>query len=129
MQDIRKILWWLFAVTSLLHTAVFLRCILHGVRYHYPPPLFRSLFVTALFSFVLAILAGVAWWTIWKDRQSARGWAIAASVMTILIFVRQFIFPPQPPWYSHLGALYIGIVGVVAFSWHDDGRTSETTVD
>lgn len=28
MQDIRKILWWLFAVTSLLHTAVFLRCIL-----------------------------------------------------------------------------------------------------
>jgi drug/metabolite transporter (DMT)-like permease len=50
-------------------------------------------------------------------------------VSSILIFVRPFIFPTRPGWH-HLGALFIGVVGLIAFSWpdkqHDSNIGAET---
>jgi hypothetical protein len=57
----------------------------------------------------------VAWWTIWKRKPAARGFAIAASVMQILIFVGQFISPARLAWDYHAGALLLGVVGLLAF--------------
>ena len=42
-----------------------------------------------------------------------RIWAIAASLIYILIFAGQFIILLQEPWYQHVGALFIGIVWLV----------------
>src|SRR5260370_41964762 len=117
MQDIRKVMCWIFAATSLLHLTISLRAILYIIRYHDTLPLPRSMLITASFSVTLATLAGVAWWTVWKGKPSAKGWAISASLMSILLFLWQFIFPLQPVWYhySHFASLVIGIDGLAAF--------------
>src|SRR5260370_2797207 len=117
MQDIRKVMCWIFAATSLLHLTISLRAILYIIRYHDTLPLPRSMLITASFSVTLATLAGVAWWTVWKGKPSAKGWAIFASLISILLFLWQFIFPLQPVWdhYRHFGAFFIGILGLVVF--------------
>ena len=46
----------------------------------------RNLLTSVLFEIVVAAIAGIAWWTILKERPAANGWGIAASLMYILIF-------------------------------------------
>jgi len=122
MQLIRKVLCWIFAITSLIYLADLYRIILYAINQHFPPSVLHSLLIAALFSVAVAAISGVAWWTIWKKTSSARGWAIAASIMHILIFLRQFIFPSRAVWGHHAGALIIGIVGLIAFLWPDKQR-------
>lgn len=127
MEVIRKVLCWIFLVTSLLNLTVFLRCVVYGARYHYTPPLLLSLIVTASVSGAVALCSGFAWWTLWRKKAFAKGWAIAASASSLLIFIRPFVFPTQPAWDHHLGALFIGIVGLIAFTWPDKhGGTDES---
>ena len=45
------------------------------------------------------------------------GWAIAASLMYVLIFLRQFIIPLRPALDHDAGNLFVGIVGLVTFLW------------
>ena len=127
MQDIRKVLCWIFAAASLGNLFVFARCLLYGLRYHYPPSLLRVLVVSALVSGIVALCSGVGWWAVWRKNAFARSCAIAASMSSILIFVRPFIFPTQPVWDHHVGALFIGAVGLIAFAWPEklDDSTSE----
>ena len=122
MREIKMVLCWIFAVACLLNLIVFLRCVAYSIRYHYPPPLLSGLIVSALVSGAVALCSGVAWWTLWREKASAKGWGIAASVTSIVIFVRPFIFPTPPVWDHHMGALVIGIVGLVAFSWPEKRR-------
>lgn len=98
---------------------VLFRCVLYALRYRYPPQLFGGLIITPLISAAVAICSGMAWWTASKKRAFARSWAIVASVMSIVIFIRPFIFPTQSVWDHHIGALIIGMVGIIAFSWRD----------
>lgn len=119
MRDVRRVMCWIFAVTCLLNLTVFFRSVLYGIRYYYPPPLLRSLYITGLVSAAVSLCSGVAWWTLWRKKRHARIWAIAASAMSVVIFVRQFVFPTRPVWDHHWGALFIGIVGLVVFSWPD----------
>ena len=70
-------------------------------------------------SVVMAAISGIAWWTIWKGKSSAKGWAVATSLMYILLFLRQFIIPLRPVWGRQVGALFIGIIGLVAFLGRD----------
>jgi len=116
MQNIRKALCWIFAITSLEYLLISLRSILYATHRPYAFPLFRSLLIAVSFPVVVATVSGVAWWIIWKGKPSARGWGIAASLMNILIFLQPIIFSSRSPWYYHVGALLIGIGGVVAFS-------------
>jgi hypothetical protein len=119
MQDIRKLMCWIFAARSVQYLIISLRIILYTIHQHAALSLLRGLLTAAAFSAVVSASSGLAWWTIWKGKFSARGWAIAASLMSILIFLRQFIFPSRPVWTHHVGALFIGIVGLVAFLWRD----------
>jgi hypothetical protein len=50
-----------------------------------------------------------------KGEPSARSWGIAASLMYILIFLRPIIFRWGTGRLRHVGALVIGIVGLVNF--------------
>jgi len=71
------------------------------------------------FSIHMAAISGVAAWAIWKGKSWARRWAIAASLMYILIFLRQFIIPVRPAWDHHVGALFVGLLGLVSFVWRN----------
>lgn len=122
MREIRMVLCWIFAAACVLNLAVVLRCEQYAIRYNYPPSLLRDLIISAVISAAVALCSGVAWWTVWKKRASAKGWAIAASATSIIIFVRPFILPTRPVWDHHLGALIIGIVGLVAFLWPETSQ-------
>jgi hypothetical protein len=119
MQNIRKVLCWIFAATSLVYLLTPLWIILYTIRRHYAFPTLHDLLVAAPFSAVVAIILGVAWWTILKGRPSARRWGIAASLIEILISLRPIIFSSRSVWWHHVGALFIGIVGLVTFLRHD----------
>lgn len=126
MKDIRKVMCWIFAFTSLLHLLVAFRFILHIIQRQYVYPLSRNIFIAALFSVLVAIISGVAWWTIWREKRSARIWGVAGSIMNILIFFRPMILPTRSSWDHHIGALYIGVVGLVVFVWSGNQHTPDS---
>ena len=121
----RRFMGWIFLAACLQYAVVSLRSISYKGYQQGAPPSFHSLLVTPAFSLVAASVFGVAWWTIWKVKSSARGWAIAASLMEILAFLRQFIVPLREVWGMHVGALIIGIVGLVAFLWPESSWACE----
>ena len=47
--------------------------------------------LAVLFS-IVGIILGVAWWSNLKERKSARGWAIAASLLNLLILIAPPLF-------------------------------------
>jgi len=110
--DFRKFMFWIFAMTSL----VFLADVLYTIPRHYK---LSILFAGPILHIHMAVVSGVAAWTIWKGKSWARGWAIAASLMFFLFFLRQFIIPIRPGWDHHLGVLFLGLLGLVSFAWPD----------
>jgi hypothetical protein len=110
-------MFWIFATTSL----IFLADVLYTIPRHYRPSIFL---VGPIFHVHIAVISGMAAWTIWKGKSWARGWAIAASLMYVLLFLRQFIGPTRPAWDHHVGALLIGLIGLVSFAWRDESVNS-----
>src|ERR1700691_4930131 len=117
MTLIRTVLCWGFLLTCLEHMIVSGRSIPDAIHRQHDLPLLYILLISPTFSIAVSVICGVAWWTVWNEMRSARGWAIAASLMYLLIFVRQFIAPLQPRWDRHVRDLLIGIIGLVAFLW------------
>ena len=117
MPFVKKVLSWVFAVTSLLYLENLYRIILYVIHRNYGPAVQHALLLASLFNVFVIATSGMAWWNIWKEMSSAKWWAIAASVMHIVIFLRQFVSPSQPVWGRHVGALIIGIIGLIAFLW------------
>lgn len=88
----------------------------------------RNLLASTVVAVVFAVLAaafGVAWWTVWREKPSARRWGITASLMNILLS----LFPLMLAIFFSLsfrgylaemvttfGIIFvIGVVGLVAF--------------
>jgi|GEM_PF-2187491 len=115
--DYRSLMAWIFAVTIPTSLWSIARAILH--------PRSRTLLQNALlgpiFYSAMAALTGIALWAIWRDKSWARGWAIAASAIHMVVFLRQFVIPvrPAPVGDHYLSSLIAGVIGVVAFSWRD----------
>ena len=115
-----KTFWWAFAVSSLLCLLAIFHSILRMLNRHDGFPTLRSLLVPGVFS-VLAAVYGVAWWTGWKRKRSARVWAIAACLTYILVplftiwsrlhFSRSFRV-------CSVIVLATGVIGLVAFLRH-----------
>jgi hypothetical protein len=118
MQDIRKVLYWIFACTSLMFIVLSLRS-MYAVSRRDALLTPRNLFIFVLFKVVVATVTGVAGWSILKGKPS-RSWGIAASLMYVLIFVWPIIFSLQSVWPHHLGALFVGIVGLVELLWRGE---------
>jgi hypothetical protein len=79
---------------------------------------FRVVLAVSVFP-VLAVIHSLAWWTVWKQKRSARAWGIAASLTFALINVVIFFFARSVPncvWIMSA----IGVGGLVAFSWRDE---------
>jgi hypothetical protein len=65
-------------------------------------------------------LYGAAWWTVRKGKAWARGWAIAASLATVLFCVPPLILSVQRPVIViSLLFMALGIAGVIAFAPRD----------
>jgi uncharacterized membrane protein (DUF2068 family) len=106
---------WIFALTILTALSNVARAILHP-RSH---TLLQSLLLGPIFYSAMAALSGMALWAIWKEKSWARWWAVAASSIYFLEFLRQFIIPARPAWDHHVSSLVVGIAGVAAFSWRE----------
>ncbi len=70
----------------------------------------------AAYFVALIVIFGVAFWTFWTAKRSARSWGIAASSAYILIYLQPLIFLSGLIWWHSLGALFLGIAGLIAFS-------------
>ena len=66
---------------------------------------------------VLALINAMAWWSIWKDKSWARGWAIAASLICTELPVRRIISFHRSPWGDLGGLVLIGVACLIAFLW------------
>jgi hypothetical protein len=115
--DFRKFMSWVFLATSLQYLTISLRSIPYTIHQHDAIPLLHRLLTAPTISVAMATLGAAAWWTIWKGKSSAKGWAIGTSVIYLLIFVRQFIITLPAAWDHRVSALLIGTVGLVTFLW------------
>jgi hypothetical protein len=106
---------WVFLLAILTGLGNVARAILHPRS----RTLLQNLLLGPLFYSAMAALSGIALWAIWKDKSWARQWAIAASSIYLLVFLRQFIIPVRPAWDHYASSLIVGIAGVAAFSWRD----------
>jgi uncharacterized membrane protein len=107
---------WFFALTIVTALWNIARAILHP-RSH---TILQSLLLGPIFYFTMAALSGIALWANWKEKSWGRWWAVAASSLYFLEFLRQFIIPVRPAWDHYVSSLVVGIVGVAAFSWRDE---------
>lgn len=116
MNSVRRLLCWLFAISSLLCLRIALSSILHIIHEPHRSLSFRILLVTEVFS-VLATVFGIAWFTIWTGKASGKWWGIAASVTNVLFPLSLNIYLRSPLLKHNLVLLAIGVAGLVAFSW------------
>src|SRR5437879_6287035 len=126
IQGVRKVMCWFFAYTSLRYVLDPRVSMLYAIHRHYAFLPFRNLVTITLYVMV-PIINGIAWWTVWKRRPSARLWGIAASVTYILIFLRPIIFFPGSAWLRNWSTLALGIMGLVIFLLRHERHDSETT--
>jgi hypothetical protein len=110
--DLKKILCWLFVYVLIPNLSV-----VFSIRR--PNALQSGSLLVVTFAAIVPIICGIAWWTTWKEKPSARAWGIAASLIEIMIFAQPILFSVPTAWPHHLGALFIGIVGLVVFSRRD----------
>jgi len=125
IQRVRKVMCWVFAFMSLRYALDPRVSMLYAVHRHYAFLPLRNLATITLYA-VVPIVSGIAWWTVWKRKPSARLWGIAASVTYILIFLRPIIFFPASAWWRNWSALALGIMGLAAFLPRHERHDSET---
>jgi hypothetical protein len=115
MQDIRTVMCLLFAFESFLGLPTYLWHNLRAIHRQYGfLPIHIQL--TAASFMVLIIIFAAACWTVWKERPSARGWGIAASLSYILIYFLLVNSTAQYVWWHGAGNLAIGAIGLAVFS-------------
>lgn len=117
MRLVRRIMGWIFAISSLLVVwggfLFFAQTFQVQRQYAFSKP--RILVVDAIFP-VLFIVFGVAWWATSKALPSAKVWGMAASLTYVLISLWQFTHGSQSDWAVPGAEFMIGAVGLVAFS-------------
>jgi hypothetical protein len=117
MRRIRLVFAWCFAGAALVSIALageFLWLPIEVGADDFPPAFAVKALLVAL-SLGFAFLFGAAWWTVLKNKISARGSAIAASLVPVLLGVLQLYYRPHA--WPNLGwvLLVLGALGVAAF--------------
>ena len=92
VRTLRKIMCWIFAIQCFFFALVVWIV-------HYPPQYGQTfirgglksplLTIIEVSSFYVAVIVtfGVAWWTNWKEKESYRVWGIAASILSLFMYV------------------------------------------
>jgi hypothetical protein len=118
MTDVKRLMSWVFGVRCLLY----LVNALPGIRFltygRYSNVGLRIVLVTMSLVVTGAIVCGIASWEIWTKKPTARVWAIAASLVSILDFLLGFVttvVTSRPSWKHQLTALVVGSFGLIVF--------------
>lgn len=117
MRLIRRIMGWVFAIASLFFAVgsySFLVQTAQIQRSYAPSKPWIQLVDAVPVSAV--IIFGVAWWRVLKQRPSARGWGIAASLIFLLFSLWAIFFGSESIWGLVGVELALGVVGLIAFS-------------
>ena len=122
MRRCRMFMSWYFCWFSVILVAATIWtdvALIHGSA-----PIKWSRFVLVDLSFLLSSAAfATAWWAVWRRKRSGRGWAIAASLVSILqslygLFLGWDVFAKWFGGTSWLPTAF-GVLGLIAFSWPD----------
>ena len=123
MQTVRKPFGWGFGFVSLLILiGSILRLCSTLIRRH--GALHPGLILVFGVTVALALVFGMAWWTTWKAKPSARAWGIASSLVFLLVPVSEMYFAHQPMNNLHWSEIAIGVFSLAAYAWPDRERES-----
>jgi hypothetical protein len=123
MHSLRKALCWLFALSSLVCAWMALFDLVRATQASSEAAFRGSIMVFALFA-PLALLFGMTWWASWRGLQSARRWALVASVVNVAIAILPFfVFYTDSFASPFLAQAGIGIAGLIAF-WRPYQQTA-----
>jgi hypothetical protein len=111
--DLRKVMCWGFLCWAIRDLALSLRSIVYLREHSFSISL--NPLSMPIFTLLVALICGAAWLTIWQNKAGARVWALLASVMLVLVFVRQFVIPVPILWHRNAPALISGVIGLIAF--------------
>lgn len=130
MNTIRKLLAWLFAISSLL-------CIWHSLQFAFRYVIYRQhphlawheLFAVSLFP-LLAIIYGIAWWTVWRKLPSGRFWGVLAC-LTYIGFPLWAMIALHSVQLSLAVMLVIGILLLIVLLWptHEEPKVPDDDDD
>lgn len=112
-DDCRALVSLFFLISTLGSFASVALAVLHP-RSH---TLLQSVLIGPIFNSAMVAMCGTALWAIWQDKSWARRWAAAASSFYFVEFLRQFLVPVRPAWDHYISSLFVGILGLVSFSW------------
>ncbi len=115
MHQLRNLLSWIFALSSLACLGIVLLSTLGMAHQGHLSVHSRTALVLAVFS-MLTVIYGAAWWTFWRRKLSARGWGIAASLTYIFLPLSIMYFEDSSLWVDFQLMLAVGIAGLLAFA-------------
>ena len=119
MVKLRVFISWCFCDLSVILVAAAVSTARSEIHSQAHFEVFRTTIVPLLF-LVVACVYGTAWWTIWKRTRSGREWGIAASLISMLVWVSisRFAWHMVERWF--ISVLWVptllGVVGIIAFS-------------
>jgi len=121
MRALRACLGWFFAIEALLLVKGRASALLDGGLFRHGE--LSWLAVTRALIEALGLLAGavlaVAWWKILSRKASAKRWAIAASLVNLLMWTPLIVYGLRAFWHVEMGLWHssaIGLAGLVIFS-------------
>jgi hypothetical protein len=109
-----------FAISSLLCLWMACKFIPHILHLHHAS-LSHVVLAVSVFP-VLAVIYSVAWWTVWKEKRSARAWGIAASLTYVSINIEMIFYSSRSVSACVWIMSAVAVAGLVAFSWRDEGH-------
>jgi hypothetical protein len=114
MRTLKLIMGNIFAVTAVVCVWIFFRHTVHTIhRYHDFVP-HRGYYVSAFF-LVIAIIFGIAWWTVIKGKPLSRIWGGLASTIYIMASLWMILYSSGQVWGANGLALAIGVSGLAVF--------------
>jgi len=121
MKTLRKFLCWVFAATSVASLQVAFQFIPRTIQRPHAL-LHPSNWVGPALLAASAVFFGLAWWSVWRGKPSARRWGIAASLVYIVLSLWPVVLFWRSAWesfwflWANFGlVLGIGVAGLVAF--------------
>lgn len=118
MHTLRKYLSWVFGFAALVNLQLAVSFTLRDVHRYHSHLHARYLLAPGLCT-VQAMVFGMAWWTVWKEKRSGRIWGIAASALNLALPLSMSYFAGPGRGLllvRHFSLLLvIGLIGLFAF--------------
>jgi drug/metabolite transporter (DMT)-like permease len=109
---------WIFAMVSALCLVLSFPLVRRSFqRYEETHALF--ILIPVAFLLASAAILGMAWWTTWMKKSSARAWGVAASLLCLLVPLSSMYFFHSPFGDSKYKGIIFGILALIAYLWPD----------